>query len=300
MRDVTQTTQQLNFRYKTYQYYLMALATVMQKSTGMHSNDSAEGMVKYLTGEESFRRIRVGGRHQHLVGQLLRSAWSSEMAVYAALDQEDEISASISIPWTFVQMYYCFHDLFEAVFLSLGSHQKQSQNHTAFLTRYSEFASSRKFVPEPWSALVSGDKADCSGLGFDPSKRINAQKWTNGTDSGERVYQLLRTTHEERMKESKTGSTSFLHFIYRLRTRTNYRDVDPYIFTLSERSIREEMGPSVRIIMGATMALGEALIAQSQGERPYSEMVGEVIKWVKRPCCSPIERRRSTILGQMN
>lgn len=295
MVKISNENRKLRYRYNTYLYYMMALDTSIRENAG--ANDPVYGVLEKMAATPSFQRISAGNRQRGLVGSLLRSSWSSEMAVYTALDHTDEDSAAIMLPWTYVQIYYCLHDLFEAVFLSLGCHSEQAVHHERFLKRYADFVASRQILPEPWSAILSGKACDCRGLTFDPKVKVNAQKWTNGCDSNERVYQLLSTTHKERLAEKKSEvvQTTLMHFLYRLRCRTNYRDVDPYLFDLRNRSIRDEMTGGLRTILASSMALGEGIVAASQGIDTYCEEVGRMSSWIGKPNVLPLLGRRIAI-----
>lgn len=306
-------TQKNLIRFETNRNYLQAISTL----TKMCASDNVvnRGVLLALRNQKGYGdlRDRTATVDWDNLGIMLRNSWTAEVAVLAALRADNPIQASMLVPWSFVQMYYGLYHIFDVWLAIQGSENRTSRTHSEFLSRFSELVSKRSCLPEPWSASYCGRSDEVFGLAYDPLKKIVPKNWPQPNDAPEFAAKALQTTHMnralERLKSPNTKSnksktevsislprTTLMDFVYRLRIRTNYNDVDPFLIHVRERQHIDGIAEPLECFYSATMAIAEGLIAKSVGAERYSEIVSDYVKWVGGDIASTVIQRRDLIL----
>lgn len=244
----------------TYRNYLGALSEFVRATYGSGQNQYRNLLdaQRALVGFGRINRARTINMSR--VRELLFNAWHTEVVLGLPDSLLDPGLIRFTNQWAPVQAYYAVYSLWRAWFLieALGA-----ASHTEILRSASTAVRQRGLFPAPWSYSCTGGYllSDANHIGF-RSKKIrdvsSLSTPTRNVAEDDWVSKTLRTTRrffleqrEERWKrENRTRAgvpyrrippaarqrirqqlygTTLFDFLYRLRIRSNYRDVDDFV-----------------------------------------------------------------------
>ena len=174
---------------------------------------------------------------------------------------------------------------------------------TSIRTIGSDFISCKDRFLYPWCCVLEGDPSDITFyLSNDVNKEIitlsNPLSSPYQTDPREYLGLFLRTTRERQLerkielwkKENKRNRikkiereelirilrpTNILDALYRVRSRSNYQDIDSFAFTQIHEFDYHNLQIAMCKIVGNTQAIFETIIAKALGKNIYKKMVKE-------------------------
>ncbi len=247
-----------------------------------------------LTAQRSlpgFQRIRDGSDIDlDALSRLLRISWASELQL--RLGQTGDVETlRYSNMWAPVHAYYAIYMSMQAWFTA----NKVSQlvdNHSGSLRTISNHVTQRGLFPTPWAATAYG----CPQLGqvnyrglpqnVDPNAKFEVLSTPSHDTYWPRFCTLLRTTRERRLernfrvwKESnhrknmkqaekikvsdKLADTTIFDFFWRLRVRSNYKDVSSFLTWSVPVEDHADFRRGLIRIVDCTCTLLEALIVKA-------------------------------------
>ena len=179
------------------------------------------------------------------INRWLKIAWNTEYLINAGPDQVELIR--INNQWLPIQSYYSIYAASEAFTYAIdkgksGSHAKARKKLTTFLSRTKI---------KPWNFICDGTKNNLSFPNFPTITNFPNNLTRQDVIPHEMIATCLRAEHKHRINENfvkrkkyfkkdfNPGLSSLLHFFYRLRIKSNYRDIDLFIMDASDTLIIE-------------------------------------------------------------
>jgi hypothetical protein len=272
--------------FDVYQHYLENVK-IFIKSTYPTFND----FVDHVLGRTTKLQI---DKHLDLsyVRRMLFLGWNTEHLVRL----NDSISnieiIRINNSWKPIQVYYSVYSLAEAACYTITNNKAGA--HKSCLERTSQYLISSKI--SPWNYAYSGCKG--KSVSTRTIKEINIPCNTAVPNSLQRnnikpiqaIALCLRAEHNNRIADHKKkkgeikylydpGNTTLLHFLYRLRIKSNYKDVEEFLADAPSEKI-EGFSKNLTIINAYTNTLFELIIARKIGKIKLIQIMEEYKKMV--------------------
>ena len=278
-------------RYYAYYNYFFALQMII-----VELYPSPIDLVSNIHSTKGYQRLKKGKNvDDKRIVELLHRGWFT----WGLLEEigENSILAYLNSPWSFVQVYYSLYSLLDAFFLAKGQDMKLS--HSAMLnTVASEITNSQSCFPRPWSCTISGNPAEREMLLYED--KLSFSKFTLGnplkspSNNPRAHYALfLKATRKKMLETSVAGwkqrnkkknipleqrniladklrPTTIFDALYRMRTRSNYRDIDSFAIGMSPFSYKNgdalKLHRSVMLLTDSSLLMLEVLIAKIMGK----------------------------------
>lgn len=283
-----------DYAFRTYYNYLQALSLQMSRTYATISD-----LARSVGTSAAFKRLsRRPGVDTEKIGRALRLSWYTEQLLVGSGVHLDLLQ--VAIPWTMVYSYYSVHLAIRAYFLAFGREVVESHAQT-LRTVATDVAVCKARFPCPWSCLLSGDpksspvqfgNASCanvltlqsalrSPLYGDPCQFIGLLlKTTRKRELDASARSWRSTNKKKRLPPAERAklvgnreATSIFHFFYRVRARTNYKDVDMFMLSSARDEHLVQFHANLCMITSYTLMLFEMLIARELGRREFGDLV---------------------------
>jgi hypothetical protein len=268
----------------------------------------AGGRLKQLAAAQAslpgFQRLRSRQQYdREQVRGVLFNAWHTEVALALPEALDDPGLARFTNQWGPVQAYYATYCLWRAWFLT---ERRAVRTHGAALKQVSGLVTGRNLLPFPWSCSSRGGPtlAEAEHLGFAEAVLRDVSALTRPPGeytTDEWIAKLLRTTRGHFLKEreskwkaenrTRSGrpyarippderrrireqlhSTTLFDFLYRLRIRANYGDVDDFVVGQLSDDDAQTYFRSLLDVTRKTMQTVEAMIRRSMRTGEFDQM----------------------------
>ncbi|MBW3131177.1 hypothetical protein [Hymenobacter profundi] len=258
--------------------------------------------------------------------KLLYNCWSTEYALRLTANQDNNDFLGFAVQWALPQAYYSSYQSLNAFIQSTGA---TTSSHTGAIKKFAELVKNNKY-PKTISFYCDGDYSDLKVVNI-PSKGVKSSSLSRiytPEDAQGQIAMLLRGTRKELAEQLKkdrqcsskpiltkdkkvakafsckqwaeiikpSTMTTLFDFLYRLRLKANYSDVQMLI----EAEIDfVEFHSCIHKIVSYINFIHEAYIAKSIGYKKFNELV---INFPKHPVLEPIvlnrwQREISPLLG---
>lgn len=178
----------------------------------------------------------------------MKISWNTEYLMSVGADDPELMR--INNQWAPIQCYYCIYACTEAVAYILDNykadgHQKSLRKVTNYFVRSGL---------SPWNKTFKGPRGRNGNLqvpiNFPPNLIIPNNLQRYGITPIQMIAKCLKAEHSHRIDDLYNkgtsrykyqfdpGHTSLLHFIYRLRIKSNYKDVEIFVTEAPEDHIR--------------------------------------------------------------
>lgn len=258
-------------KFETYRYYLKCICLYLSSE---YSN--LPSFIQYCY--EKTRSIKLLKSLDPIeIERYLRIAWNTEFLL--TIDYGDPEITRINNQWTPIQAYYSIYSGLEA--LSYGVNGSHTSSHVKALSKCSDFLIDIGI--SPWDKAFLGyrgkDNNSHIPINFPENIIIPHNLQRHGVKPIEMIAKFLKVEHAHRVDDkwkSKKESgcykymydpkpTTLLHFMYRLRVKSNYEEVDTFVTEAPERIIIE-FAQSLRTITTWSLALIEILLLRRFGK----------------------------------
>lgn len=228
--------------------------------------------------------------------------WNTECLVRINDVRSDIELLRVNNQWKPIQVYYSIYSLCEASNYSLTLQKLES--HSKCLRQMSEYFERTSF--RPWNYSFKG----CSGnkrtpaailpINFNKSLSVPNSLKRQGITPEEVLACCLKAEHNNRIDDYKPKkgqtlkylydpkNTSILHFLYRLRIKSNYKNVGVFLANAPDEKI-VSFSKNLTLICSYTNALNEIIIARKIGKTLMLKIMNEFIK--KHQNTTPIDKR---------
>ena len=236
------------------------------------------------------------------IKRFLFLGWNTECLVKINDALPDVELLRINNQWKPIQVYYSIYSLCEATNYSLTSQKLES--HSKCLKAMSEYLSKKPF--SPWSYTFTGYLGNAKN-----PRTITPNNFSSGiiipnslkrsAISDEQVIACcLQAEHRNRISEYKKpkngplkymydpGHTSLLHFLYRLRIKSNYKNVGIFLAKAPDKKITN-FSKNLTSVCTYTNTLFEIIINRRIGKKQMLNVMEEFAK--KHKNTQPIKER---------
>lgn len=303
----TDRDQELVRRFTVTLHYLRHLEIYLTQAYG-RDRELYTGIAAVLAGHRPFLKLmRRPDIDLVAIRRFLEIAWVSELqlCVPAAIGSPSVLRYTNA--WAPIHAYYSAYMLLQAWFTANGM-KSLADDHTATLRSISAQIRDRGLLPGPWSVLADGNPLGgscsyihepCAGacaakievlsvlIGL-PSAYTESEFWA-------RFGTWLRTTREARLRakedewKRKRGRkridptvrleyartlhpTSLFDCLWRMRIRSNYRSVEPYLVRYIDEADAQFFHRALVSVTRATLFLMESYLARVIGARHFEAL----------------------------
>ncbi|MBI3607040.1 MAG: hypothetical protein HY207_03630 [Nitrospirae bacterium] len=214
--------------------------------------------------------------------RFLKISWNTEFLLFSG-PREPELMR-INNQWVPIQAYYAVYAAAEAFAYVLDG--KKADGHIKTLRKVTEFFS--RFKLSPWDKAYAGprgrDAHSHQPLNFPPEvKPADSNLKRVGVRPLEMIATCLRAEHSNRIDEYKRkpgkggpyryeydpGATGILHFLYRLRVKSNYKEVDIFVQENIDYSETQAFFDCLHEITVWTLTFLEIMIMRKVGKQMF-------------------------------
>lgn len=295
-------------RFTVNKNYLQAIALFLARTYG-RGLPMYSGLQASVTTRPQHRRIQRVAMPLDDVRRYLTRGWVSEIQLGLPAEMGNEAVVAYSNAWAPVHAYYAVFGLLQAWFAANGL-GGTADDHTAALRTIAKMIEQRDLFPEPWNLLAVGcpmrDErmylnepagANCAG-----HVEVLSIPTPFGNDSTfwQRYGTWLRSTREARLKAreekvkkancwgrispkartqiaASVAPTSLFDCFWRLRIKSNYGDIDPYLVAHIDAGEHLVFNRALRITTAATLGLLELYVMQRIGRPDFQALAREFV-----------------------
>ena len=269
-------------RFETYRYYIKCFVEVINTLYPSDGELIAEinQRTKHLQGFKRYDR--------DWVARFLKNAWNTEFVLNFNLVDDPEI-ARINNQWLPIQTYYSVYSGGEAVAYLLDGNKAGS--HRACLRKLNNFLVNLGVMP--WNLMYTGPIGKKSNehkpKNFPSSIIVPSNLARRGITPIQMVCKCLKAEHKKRVHDEfqkkkgnfkyrfNPGYTSLLNFLYRLRIKSNYEDIDVFLIQAPDYLIME-FGKNMAFLGYKTLILCEIITMKKIGKSDFISIVDEYLK----------------------
>ena len=274
-------------KYKTYDDFIISisqLANKLQKSTNID--------IEYIK-----RFLYLGWNTEDLVRLNDKNIIYNDML-------------KVNNQWKPIQVYYSIYSLSEAACYSLT--RMKAESHSKCLSSISNYFKTTKI--EPWNLGFTGYMGNKKIIStIEPinfSKGIatpNSLTRVN-TSPEEMIATCLKAEHKNRIKQhQKTGKkdlkylynpglTTIFHFLYRLRIKSNYKEVEIFLSDAPENEVKAFSKNLTKINL-YTNTLLEILILKKIGKKVLFEIMDEFVDKFNKKSVIRLRKQKYSLIS---
>lgn len=303
----TDEEQDLLRRFTVNRNYLQAAAGFVTTSYGRREK-LYEGLRATIEAMPVFQRIQRGAVDLEQLRRFLTLAWTSEIQLHLPAIMGNDSMLAFANTWAPVHAYYAVYGMLQAWFAA-NRMTGVADDHTATLRTVSKQIEQRDLFPEPWNLLAIGcpmrkERSHLNDHGHDCTRHIEVLSVPvvlgEDPDFWPRMGTWLRSTREARLtareeqwkrKEKKqriakaertkiaqsVAPTSIFDCFWRMRIRSNYGTVDPYLVNHISESDHAIYNRSLCTVTRATVALLELYIMRKIGKPEFSKIASDFV-----------------------
>lgn len=295
-------------RFTVNRNYLQGLAGFLTATYGQHERLYSR-LRSTVVVRPSFTTIQRSSPDLAEIRRFLTLAWTSEIQLHLPAIMGNEAVVSFANAWAPVHSYYSVFGGLQAWFAANGM-VGVADDHTATLRTIATMIEQRDLFPEPWNLLAVGcplrgerlylndDNVDCTSHievlstpttpGPDPTFWPRYGTWLRST----REARLLRREEDWKRKERKSripptqrtkfaqslAPTSLFDCFWRMRIKSNYGTIDPYLISRITTKDHELFNKSLCTVTRATLALLELFIGRRIGKADFAQIAHDFIQ----------------------
>lgn len=292
--------------FTTYSNYLLHISNSIKGIYGM-DDDLHFGLVQAMRAHQPVRKVQrrsLSTADESRVTQALRLSWATESQLRLRGQHDPELLPDL-LHGAASEAYYAVYHSARAFFIA-GGFSVQS-NHASVLNQLSTVVAQRKLLLPPWSVYVAGGPTknhfQTSGLPVcipKPSYVSNLARVAPDAvwDS---LAKGLRTTRERQLKERRddwcvkakrkrlpaeqakriaesTPPTTLFNFLWRLRKRSDYRDVDIFLDGISSPNQALNYHSSMEGLVAGTLTVLNTLTVAYAGAAIYEQIISPFLR----------------------
>ena len=295
-------------RFTVNRNYLQSTRLFLEDRYG-GGNSLYRGLQQEIHSRPAWQRMNRGTADLERVRQFLFLGWTSEIQLYLPAIMGTSAIIGYSNTWAPVHAYYAVFGALQAWFAANRLHGV-ADDHTATLRTISNMIEQRDLFPPPWCLLATGCpmRGEKTHLNVPPGVVCTTHfevltipvpfeeprdfwprygTWLRSTraarlqareESWKKEHKLKRVSPAARTQiASSVAPTSFFDLLWRLRIKSNYGTIDPYLVSsISENDHRTFYGGLVTATR-ATMALLELYIARKIGKQDYLQLADDFV-----------------------
>jgi hypothetical protein len=294
-------------RFTVNRNYLQAIAGFLTHRYGERERLYA-GLRSTLDAMPQIHKINRVDLDLADVKRFLTLAWSSEIQLHLPAIMDHSEMLPFANTWAPVHAYYAVYGAMQAWFAANGM-TGVADDHTATLRTIASHIEKRDLLPEPWNVLavgcpMRGDRvylndrgADCASdvevlstpipFGEDPMfwprlgtwlRSTRAARLTAREEQWKKTHRRTRISSKERTRvAAAVAPTSLFDCLWRLRIKSNYGTIDPYLVTYISETDHMLFNRSLSILTRATVSVLELLSTRRIGRPQFATLARDFI-----------------------
>jgi hypothetical protein len=295
-------------RFTVNKNYLQALQHFLTTTYGEREKLYL-GLSAGLRAHPPYLKINRSPHAPAEVRRFLTLAWASEMQLHLPALMGNGAFYSFANAWAPVHAYYAVYGGLQAWFAANGM-PGMANDHTSTLRAIASQIEQRDLFPEPWNLLaigcpMRGERLHLNTRGVDCTRHVEVLStpipFGPDPDFWPRVGTWLRSTREARLtareeswkKENKkkrispaertkiaasVPPTSLFDCFWRLRIKSNYGTIDPYLVSQLSPNEHEVFNWALCTVTRATLSLLELYIIRKAGKAEFADIAKEFVK----------------------
>lgn len=284
----------IEIKFETYRFYLESFCRQIDSEYSSWE-DFCEKSLNQTQNLQGFR-----GFDESWIRRWMKIAWNTEYLMEEITDDFELIR--FNNQWKPIQSYYSVYAACEAVAYILdgsysGRHQKSMKKITEYLVRKSLC---------PWNKAYSGargrSRKDHTPVNFPNDITIPHNLQRTDVKPIDMIAKCLKVEHQHRIDDLferergkfkynfDPGYTGIIHFLYRLRVKSNYKDVEIFVSEAPEENIRGFSESLERIVL-YTLTLLEIILIRKCKKRFVLDLADEYLNLNTK--ASELKRRTS-------
>lgn len=323
----TDEEEELLRRFTVNRNYLQALAGFITATYGQRETLYA-GLKTVVETTPQYHKIQRASADLDEVRRFLTLAWTSEIQLHLPTLMGNPSMLPFANAWAPVHAYYAVFGTLQAWFGANGM-QGVANDHTATLKTIATQIRQRDMFPEPWNLLAVGcpmrnerlhlnDRGvDCTShmevlsipvpFGHDPEFWPRLGTWLRSTrearlkareEQWKKKEKKKRISPAERTKIAQAvAPTSLFDCFWRMRIRSNYGTIDPYLVSQISESDHKIYNCALCTSARATVALLELFITRRIGKPQFASIATEFVKQDSHGLTARMLRARLTAYG---
>jgi hypothetical protein len=314
-------------RFTVNRNYLQATAGFITTTYGKREKLYA-GLRSTMGVTPAYHRIQRGHPDLEEVRRFLTLAWTSEIQLHLQAIIGNSSMLAFANTWAPVHAYYAVYGALQAWFVA-NSIQGTADDHSATLRTIAGQIQQRNLFPEPWNLLAVGcpmrkERLHLNDHGHDCIRHIEVLSvpvpFGHDPDFWPRLGTWLRSTREARLLQReeqwklKNGkariapaergriadglaATSLFDCFWRMRIRSNYGTIDPYLVRHISESDHSIYNRALCTMTRATVALLELLVMRKIGNLAFTSIANGFLAQDKHDLSAKMLRARLAIYG---
>lgn len=281
--------------FRTYLNYLSAVRNLFRETFGSFGSycEQCLAETRKLQGDRRLDRERIR--------RFFRLAWNTEHLLHESGTEDAEIQR-LNNHWAPVQAYYAAYCAAEAAAYALDG--SPANSHAKTLRKVTEYI--RRLSLPPWNLVCCGalgeDRSGIALEGVPPGTEIPNNLQLINVDPAGMIARCVSAEHKRRIDDNWTsrkrsgcfkyqfdpGPTGLLHFLYRLRIKANYREVDVFLAGATEREVMD-FGRRLRFLVVLALIFSEVIVIRRVRKRTMLTFANEYLD--KNPAANVLGRR---------
>jgi len=282
-----------NARYWAYSNYLIALSRLLNQE---YPSDSL--LTTTIANSQGFKQLSraTPSLDQNTLSKTLRHSWFTELLLWEKVKYPNLLP--FAIPWSMVESYYTVYPTIRAYFLACG--RTEVTAHEATLrTICSDVCNYKDRFPPPWNCVLYGDPNTSplfvtnvtqpillnnpliSPYTGDPWQHYGLfLKTTRRRQIDRLIQKWKKDNHRKQIPKierqritQRWRPTTLFDTLYRIRSRSNYQDVDSFAFCNATTLGFTELQIAICEVVYKTMLVFEMSIARLISKRTFKTMV---------------------------
>ncbi len=314
-------------RFTVNRNYLQALAGFITTTYGRRENLYA-GLKATVEATPQYHKIQRGQADLDEVRRFLALAWTSEIQLHLPALMGNASMLPFANVWAPVHAYYAVFGALQAWFAANGM-KGVADDHTATLKTIANQIEQRDLFPEPWNLLAIGCPmrrerrhlnargADCTShievlsiplpFGTDPQFWPRLGTWLRSTREARltaREEQWKKRAGKQRIAPaertkiaSSVAPTSLFDCFWRMRIKSNYGTIDPYLVARISESDHRTFNEALCTLTRATVALLELFVIRRIGKAEFGKIAVDFVKQDAHNLTARMLRARLTTYG---
>ncbi|MCX6718418.1 MAG: hypothetical protein NTY81_02345 [Candidatus Staskawiczbacteria bacterium] len=238
-----------------------------------------------------------GSIDENIIKRFLYIGWNTEF-LSSMNDNENIELLKINNHWKPIQSYYAVYSVGEALGFLIDKSTQES--HSGCIKKLNTFLVEKIGVIEPWSFAYKGTlRHEFSPINFPIDVKLVNSLSRGGVRSVDMISTCLKAEHInmiEDFKPQKTnkkqkelgmakklkkdydpGYTTILDFLYRLRIKSNYKDVEIFITDAPDDKIKG-FSHNLSFVVSYTLTLFEIIIIKRYGLNRFLKLAEDYCK----------------------
>jgi hypothetical protein len=303
---------ELDKGFLTYANYAAHVAGVIRLKYGSTPCHNIADTVRSAPAVQRIQRRRgdIETDRQNRIALHARQAWATETRLRWSAQQDTSLTPFL-LPGAPGDAYYAVYHGYLALLAARGN--DMPTDHAATRHSFASDVCERRIFPYPWSVACKGpstpDDAEWVGLP-DGSHPIDVSNLSTSTPSNARdglckVIRITRSTELEEARDAwlkrnartrrrlrrtrlgrgvpeqlarESGATTVLGFLYRLRTRCDYRDIQAFVDGAADGApVATAFLSDLASVVEACLTVFETLIVRYINPAIYDALVTETV-----------------------